>query len=84
MSSLEERFNLLQTGMKEWQHKTQEEAQANSASLAMIIDLLRTGQGGTYLAPHLGQSSAPLNHAANHPDSMTSTGGLSVSAGPGS
>jgi len=84
MSSLEERFNVLQTGMKECQHKTQEEAQANSASLAMIINLLRTGQGGTYLAPHLGQSSAPLNHAANHPDSMTSTGGLSGSAGPGS
>jgi hypothetical protein len=84
MSSLEERFNLLHTGMKEWQHKTQEEAQDNSASLAMIIDLLRTGQGGTYLAHHLGQPSAPLNHSANHPDSMMSAGGLSGSAGPGS
>jgi hypothetical protein len=82
MSSLEARFQSFHTGLQELKQQTQQEANQNAKSLKTIIDMLLTGQGGTYPATTNGQFT-PVSQA-NPLAQQSFAGGPSRTAGYGS
>jgi len=73
MSSLEERFHTFNLDIQRWKTQAQQESQEQSKNLKTIIDMLLTGQGGTYPAHAPGQVIVPSGQA-NHPTKTSSAG----------